>query len=388
MSAIKTIPVAKPNFRSCTKCGRVGHTETTCEFPERAINMIGCEIEGYWYDLLALNARCRTIQATLTDDGSLGGYASCENAMRWRQFNDGRLAIRPTLGEDHDPMSCDVCHASGREVRSHPGSLGHMCNQIALLYPDVVSGKASLHVHVSFLDPMSISLIACKAFHVAFRESITEFCDARKFPSDHWLRKRIRGEASDPDARPHGQSSRGGFCMQETHVGEFPATLIVNGRDSNGQVLQDGRYHMINYHAWADHGTIEFRVGSAFADPADAIAYVQHLHDMIEAWIARKGTEVIASSLGHVAQPTTDGKVTIEIGAWPDVPTLQRHTVEIGSPDLEIPRVREGAILATIQTAHRRIGAVAEEAVSREIVIDDWTGTARFRADRPHRRGR
>lgn len=381
MPAVLTVPVAKHDLRSCVKCGRVGHAQAECAHPAKAINMIGCEIEGYWTDTTAVTAKCRLLGASWAGDGSLGSVAVCALGRAWYQFENFGTGPRPT--QAHSNRDCPVCVCHALEIRTQPGSLAAMINQISQLYPDAVSGKASLHVHVSFLDRMSISLIACKAFHDHFRASITQFCDTRKLVADHWLRRRVRGESSDPDDTRRGQS--GGFCAREQYTGEFPAIMIVNQIDgATGNHFQGSRYQMINYLAFANHGTIEFRVGSAFADPVDAIAYVVHLHDMIEAWIAENGVEVVATTLGDVALHPDAGRGMIEIAAPPDAPALVRDEIVIAAGDLEIPTVKPGSRLATVQTALAMAHEEARQATEDHIITDRNTGLPRLRS-RPRR---
>src|SRR5690242_20381696 len=84
--------------RTCSNCGRLGHLVSTCTNPERFHDMIGIEIEDWWYDLIGAQGRARELTgSTGNRDGSIRELSSC----------NGTDSDDPADFEDPDVEDCE-----------------------------------------------------------------------------------------------------------------------------------------------------------------------------------------------------------------------------------------------------------------------------------------
>lgn len=266
--------------RTCSNCGRLGHLNTTCENPEAFHSKIGIEIEGWWYDLIAAQATARDITGTVgRRDGSIRDISACS----------GSDEDDPADFEDPDTEDCDegcddcphpiqrrnapqcsagkrdckVCGARGWEFQTRPGSIGEALRQLTTLYPEVTSRAAGMHVHMSFKEKTSISLLCSEAFFKYWKECWEAWGTKNNVQGAFWERLRNENQYCRPNA-----------------ITDFSAKDIV----ASGTGRQD-RYKAINFLAFENHGTVEFRLLPMFQKGNLSVGAVETLVDIVETFL-------------------------------------------------------------------------------------------------------
>jgi hypothetical protein len=292
--------------RTCDKCGRLGHLKTTCTNTERHHNLIGVEIEGWWYDLPAATELARKICGTPgRADGSIRGISTCIGSDQDNpdDYNDPDvedcedgcddcphpIARRTAPRCDRGLTDCKACGARGWEFQTKPGSVGETLRQLTQLYPDVTSRAAGLHVHMSFKEKTSISLLASDAFFAYWKTRWLA-----------WVQKlNVKGAFLE---RLNNENQ---YCRPNSVAADFtkPKANIMESRD---------RYRAINFQSFERHGTVEFRLLPMFQKGDLAVNAIETLVDIVETYLqtAVFDTDIEGQSL--VLPKNADEAITLE----------------------------------------------------------------------------
>lgn len=332
MAGLKTKKRDPEKRRTCDRCGRMGHvSDCPPTAPERAHNMVGVEIEGYWRDTYAISDLARkTTGGGPKHDGSLTPGIQCEDGC-------GR-------GE------CGVCGCSALEICTRPGSLGEAIRQVTTLYPDATDDKASMHVHVSFKSNASIALLACDAFFAHWKARWTAWGTEHKVAADSAFWRRLQGHNS--------------YC-KVNHPGsaDHPGSVT--------QAHQGDRYHQINFTAFSGHKTVEFRLLPMFQSCSLGCAAIEELIAIIEDFLAT-ATATVTADTGTLAPAVSDVRAPIVADVSSEVEALAAHrkvlpAEEIG--DLVMPDdANPGAIVVPRCYARERIAELYRDLDLPELV--------------------
>lgn len=271
--------------RTCSNCGRLGHLVTTCTNPERYHDMIGIEIEGWWWELPAMTRKANEICGTPgRRDGSIRDISSCS----------GDDQDDPADFEDPDTEDCDegcddcphpierrtapscgrhktdcrACGARGWEFQTKPGSVGEALRQLTTLYPDVTSRAAGMHVHMSFRETSSISLLCSQKFFDYWKERWEKWGKANNVQGTFW--ERLKG-----DNQYCHVMSMDLYNNTTQHPKKANTVTQVGG----------GRYKAINFQAYDEHKTVEFRMLPMFQKGNLAVNAVEQLVDIVETYL-------------------------------------------------------------------------------------------------------
>jgi hypothetical protein len=266
--------------RTCTSCGRLGHLNVTCNNPAKFHDKIGIEIEGWWWDLPAAVEKARDICGTPgRRDGSIRDVSSC----------NGSDEDDPADFEDTDTQDCDEgcddcphpvtrrtapqcvrgkrdcksCGAKGWEFQTKPGAVGDALRQLTTLYPEVTSRAAGLHVHMSFLEKTSVTLLCSDGFFQYWKTRWEAWGTKHNVQGAFW--ERLRNENQ--------------YCRPNNLGTDYKAKDIIQN------VQRDGRYKAINFQAFETHGTVEFRLLPMFQKGNLAVNAVETLVDIVETYL-------------------------------------------------------------------------------------------------------
>lgn len=314
--------------RTCSNCGRLGHLVSTCENHERHHDMIGIEVEGWWWDLPGIREKARTMCGHEgTRDGSLRDYSSCTGRDEDdpNDFDEDTADCEDGCDDCPHPIErrnapncsarkpdCKVCGARGWEIRTKPGSVGEALRQLTTLYPDITSKAAGMHVHMSFKEKTSISLLCSKAFFKFWQERWEEWGTRLKVKGVFW--ERVRGENT--------------YC-RKTEMSEW------GGR--KGLVNSVGeRYRAINFTSFEKHGTVEFRMLPMFQKGNLAVLAIENLVDIVETFLQNVNIDTVLDLKTKIG-PTPDSPVELEpVISDFDLPQTVFEPV-IGEVDLDEP---------------------------------------------------
>lgn len=204
----------------------------------------------------------------------------------WKNTNISNI-LYGTYGKFEDDSSINKNNLSfdylKGELSTLPYTYDKIFDVIDICAPDEVdeiTGSCGLHFHLSFKSPAHYWILADLDFHDAFCKSAVEWAK-EKFPT-----KRC------PD-------SFGDFFIED-----YRYTRIATGKKPNGdqhckpvfdidcrrklQTLNgnwNDRYRHINYRAYIDHKTIEFRLHSGYSDKDLIKSALQHLVNFIEDYL-------------------------------------------------------------------------------------------------------
>jgi hypothetical protein len=265
--------------RTCSNCGRLGHLQTTCNNPERHHDMLGIEIEGWWYDLIAAQEKARSICGSPgRRDGSIREISSCAGTDEDNpdDFNDPDVEDceegcddcphpverRNAPRCDKRKTDCKSCGARGWEFQTRPGSVGEALRQLTTLYPDVTSRAAGLHVHMSFKEKTSVSLICADAFFDYWKTRWEAWGQKHNVQGAFW--ERLKGDNQ--------------YSKVNSIASDYTGKTTVE--NNNG-----GRYKAINFQAYTEHGTVEFRMLPMFQKGNLAVNTIETLVDIVETYL-------------------------------------------------------------------------------------------------------
>ena len=332
MAGLKTKKREPEKRRTCDRCGRMGHvSECPPTVSERAHDMIGVEIAGYWKDLRGASELAhKTSGSRVKSDGSLTHSIGCEDQC----------------GES----SCGVCGCSPGEICTRPGSLGEAARQVTTLYPDATDDKASMHVHVSFKSGSSIALLACDAFFAHWKARWEAWGTEHKVATDSAFWKRLRGQNTYCKVNAPGSASVAGAVTSAHHA---------------------DRYHQINFTAFAGHRTVEFRLLPMFQSCALGVSALEELIAIVEDFLATATAEIVVDT-GTLAPEASDTRAPIVADVSAEVSALAAHhkilpVEEIG--DLVLPEdANPGAIVVPRCYARERIAELYRDLDLPELV--------------------
>lgn len=307
--------------RTCAHCGRVGHRARkhdgtlACERPAKRIDMIGIEIEGYWYDLGTMKRKAQEITGRQGErDGSLEGRVNVASG------DDDDYGCEC---DDDDCTCASDAYAYGWEFQTRAGTLGHALSQLYDLYPDVTGSECGMHVHMSLHSHMDFSLLASDRFYEYFRAQLQAWGERNQIwhRSEFW--NRLRGENS--------------YCYQnsETH----------DHHRRSGQLITSigDKYRQINFLPWNQYKTVEFRVLPMFRKHELAQSAIECLVEIVESFLAQEELDIaISTGIAESVEPIDLGTSEIVI---PD----STHTVNLDGPEIDLVDIRDaspGSIVA------------------------------------------
>jgi hypothetical protein len=304
------IPTNKDNMpgtrRCCSRCGHLGHLVTTCKQPhERAYNMVGIEVEGYWRD-----ATFREVRRIAEDNWHMSGTT------------DGSL-------NEHSGFQ-------SYEWRTRPGSLGEAINQLVAVYPDATDSQVGMHVHVS-VSPSDVMALCSLEFFTYFREQWEVWGEKNQLNRGTQFWKRLHGYNSycrpntlavfrglngtaaprfPPMPETCGDTCECDDCADATARHEAGVELYniqlaewnrLNDCKATRRVLvshQTVRYQQLNFLAYENHGTVECRLLPMFRDARLAVAAVEHFVWIVESFLANAEEAVYSRGNRKVKVPT------------------------------------------------------------------------------------
>ena len=225
--------------RTCSRCFMSGHNNTTCPQKERYIDRVGIEIEGRWTDTAnaynALSRRVSAVGATIGGDGSVRRHSGYFSA----------------------------------EIQTKPGSPREALRQLVDFYPDHVGEDCGMHVHVSFQDATLVSTLCTREFFRFYRQKWAEFIAAYRLHPDDQLALRLAGQNDYTQ----------------------PNADFEDAQERFGRI---DRYRQINFAAWHEHKTVEFRLLPMFRRAPIAVAAVWHLVSLLNEWFDGAGAQLPA----------------------------------------------------------------------------------------------
>ncbi len=268
--------------RTCTKCGRLGHLVTSCVNQEKHHDKIGIEIEGWWHDLIGMQRKATELTGHPgCRDGSIRDIASCAGDDEGDETDvedpdtedceegcddcphpvERRTAVRCSRGK----TDCRACGSRGWEFQTKPGSVGEALRQLTTLYPDVTSRAAGMHVHMSFREATSISLLCSEAFFKHWDERWRKWGTKNNVQGAFW--ERLKEGAENRYCKPNS-------------MGHWQAKDLVTNNTGD-------RYLAINFKAYQEHKTVEFRLLPMFQKGNLATAAVEQLVDIVESYLQK-----------------------------------------------------------------------------------------------------
>lgn len=163
-----------------------------------------------------------------------------------------------------DDASVHIGHGHPGEIVTRPhDNLEGLLNDIATLWPDTVDVSCGFHIHASF-TPMDGSILTGNDFYAYFKEEWKKWGKEARLERNHEFWGRLAGNNK--------------FALDRFD----PAKQLAN----NGQLIRrEDRYTMLNWHAWAKHGTVECRMLPMFQDKAIALSAVVKLSDIYNNWL-------------------------------------------------------------------------------------------------------
>lgn len=226
--------------RGCSSCGWPGHNSRSCTAPPRAYDLIGIEIEGRFENRRDVERLARSEGLGTTGDGSIHRGDT-----------------------DATPM----------EIQTKPELLAGALRQLAKFYPDETDESCGMHVHVSFKDIGSFSLLASPEFGAYFTQRWRDWGTRLNINPRNAFWKRLNGEND--------------YCNPNS------------ARDFNEPFGAD-RYRQLNFHAWNEHKTVECRLLPMFREARLAFAAVTELISIYEDWIHKHAADYFPATTAKV----------------------------------------------------------------------------------------
>lgn len=329
--------------RTCSACGLMGHLATTCETPVRCHDKLGIEIEGFWHDLNAAKRQAEELTGRRgNSDGSLPGISSCSGDEDPEDpcgcGEDDCRECNSTAGTCGG--NCKACGARSWEFQTRPGSLGESLRQLTQLYPDVVNVACGMHVHMSFLDKSSVTLLTSDEFFAFFRDRFKTWGERHNVKGEFW--KRLNGENQ--------------YCRKNSK------SDWAHGRPGCAVTESNERYRQVNFQAYAEHQTVEFRLLPMFRSAALGVAAVEELVSIVESYLGSVTLNHVADS-GVVQPQRIEGMAGIE----QEIPL----TISQAARDALLPRAIDREIeIVDVASIVKREGVIVVPAYkSRETAI-------------------
>lgn len=344
--AFATRKIEPERRRTCSACGMMGHLSTTCETNVRHHDKLGIEIEGFWHDLVAAKRQAEELTGRRgNSDGSLPGISSCRGNADPEDpcgcGEDDCTECNSNAGSCSG--SCRACGARSWEFQTRPGSLGEALRQLTQLYPDVVNAACGMHCHMSFLDKSSVTMLTSDEFFAFFRDRFKTWGERHNVKGEFW--KRLNDENS--------------YCRHNRKSDwHRPGAAVTESSD---------RYRQINFLAYAEHQTVEFRLLPMFRSAALAVSAIEELVSIVESYL---GSAVLshAADSGVVAPQRIEGLAAIDQEIPLAISQAARDALLPRSIDREIEIVdtadvkgRDGATIVHAYQLRDRVHAMADK---------------------------
>jgi hypothetical protein len=287
--------------------------------------MVGIEIEGWWWDLIGMQEKARTMTGSPgVSDGSIRALSSCNGTDDGGDDDPDMEDCEEGCDDCPHPVEranaprcekgksdCKACGARGWEFRSKPGSVGEALRQLTALYPDVTSRAAGMHVHMSFKEKTSISLLCSDKFFKYWQDRWEAWGTKNNVKGVFW--ERLRNENQ--------------YCR--------PTAMSDYGNDSNKKLVSanaGGRYKAINFQAFDQHGTVEFRLLPMFQKGNLSVLAVENLVDIVETFL--QNYDFSGDIIPPAVKVSGDAILMEPVDLDFEVPAIQ-HPVVTAEVDLE-----------------------------------------------------
>lgn len=292
---------------TCGQCGFFGHNARGCDSQPKFHDRIGIEVEGRF-----LNRRDMMRMA------DADGMDHC---------GDGSL--RSSTDSSAEPY----------EFKTKPGSVKDAINQLIKYYPDETGSDCGMHVHISFDDPMNLTVLYTDSFYKYFRARWEAWGARMGLDPESQFFKRLRGDND--------------YCIPNDDSGESLAS----------DMMRNDRYLQLNFTAYSRHKTLECRMLPMFRRSSLGVAAVQELVSIFEDYLANEahsfGHEGEAGASVSALQPVQLDPFELEIPSME--PTHEDMELDIGE---ELPPVPEG---------HIRIGLPVNQPITIERLYQAFT---------------
>lgn len=185
-----------------------------------------------------------------------------------------------------DDHSVHIGHGDPGEIITRPhDNLFSLLEDISVLWPDTVDVSCGFHVHTSF-TPMDGSILTGEEFYSYFKKEWAKWGKEVGLERNHEFWSRLRGDNK--------------FAKDVFNPAEQLSKTITN---------RESRYTMLNWFAWAKHGTVECRLLPMFQDKTMALNAVTKLASIYDTYLAEHGfanisMESAVSVLGEEAVET------------------------------------------------------------------------------------
>ncbi len=289
VTATRKLPEADRR-KTCSNCNHVGHLAPTCEREEGSIDKIGIEIEGFWTDLhstqrIALEKgwpQGNSDGSLMARDGGCdecNGVHACTCDYCQDSHTDNNLCAyehecQCNMCECESDCACYAPPARGTaaanapacspwEFQTKPGTLGEQIRALQILYPDFTNSTAGMHVHLSFREEGHAAAMALgnTKFFTYWAERWDAWGKRTGVKGQFWKRLKGENKYSSPNT------------MDDWNNGE---SSLIKTKD---------RRRQINFQAWSEHKTVEFRLLPMFRDAKVAISAVCELVSIVEDWL-------------------------------------------------------------------------------------------------------
>lgn len=215
---------------ACGQCGLPGHNRASCTHT-KIWDRVGIEVEGRWVDL----------------------NAAMNTAHRFSMGECGDGSLRPRSGY------------STHEFQTHADNPTMALRQLVAVYPDHTGPDCGMHVHVSFADRTMPTMLMGQGFYDYFKARWEAWGARESLHPESEFFRRLRGMND--------------FCNPNFEVDD---------------PFSDDRYRQVNFLAWNEHRTVEFRLLPMFHHAHLGISAVLELLSILEDWITGACGELFA----------------------------------------------------------------------------------------------
>ena len=205
------------------------------------------------------NEVCEDCRQDFHDNQTLEHNCDLMGNVEYRCENDG---------------SCDCCCECSSnyigEMVSKPLRIDEIEKFIMDFNPDYINKTCGSHVHISFTNELSYSMIMTLEFYEYFKKEMVKFGhDVLKLPNDHDYFTRFRGVY---------------YCKDQ---------FIPECQKNIHRSYDHDRYTIINYcYHVRNRKTAEFRVISAFDDPTQLKQVVRKMYNLINEYLVKNDNDM------------------------------------------------------------------------------------------------
>jgi hypothetical protein len=170
-----------------------------------------------------------------------------------------------------DDHSVHIGHGDPGEIVTRPHeSLDSLIKDITHLWPDTVDVSCGFHLHASF-TPLDGSILTSEEFYSYFKKQWAKWGKDVGLERNHEFWSRLRGDNKFAKDR-----------------------FVPSEQLSKPLAVREARYTMLNWFAWAKHGTVECRLLPMFQDKQIAISAVHCLSEIYNSWLNNHGFRSIS----------------------------------------------------------------------------------------------